>query len=91
MQDMEGKKLKRYGCALFGTYVIIVKPKKKKLLYEPRIWFPLRIFEFKDIDESNGKDIRIYIYRFIQIGNYSFFIFIIIKKIRNNSIRLEAL
>ncbi|KAI9306659.1 hypothetical protein BJ944DRAFT_248027 [Cunninghamella echinulata] len=54
IQDIEAKKIKRYGCALFGTYIIIVKPKKKKLLYEPRLWFPLRMFELKDIEEFDG-------------------------------------
>ncbi|ORX52753.1 hypothetical protein DM01DRAFT_1374791 [Hesseltinella vesiculosa] len=50
MQD--GGKPKRYGCALFGTYMIIVKAKKSKHFYIPRHWFPLRKFDLMDIEDS---------------------------------------
>lgn len=51
----DGRKPKRYGCALFGTYMIIVKAKKGKSYYEPRHWFPLRIFELENTEDSDGK------------------------------------
>ncbi|KAI8098831.1 uncharacterized protein BX664DRAFT_319712 [Halteromyces radiatus] len=53
-QVKDGRKPKRYGCALFGTYMIIVKAKKGKSYYEPRHWFPLRMFELEDIEDIDG-------------------------------------
>lgn len=48
----EGTKMKRLGCALFKSYMIIVKAKKYDK-YEPRHWFPLRIFELEDLPDDH--------------------------------------
>ncbi|ORZ19002.1 hypothetical protein BCR42DRAFT_490281 [Absidia repens] len=53
-QVKDGRKPKRYGCALFGTYMIIVKAKKGKNYYEPRHWFPIRMFDLENIDDIDG-------------------------------------
>ncbi|KAI8334734.1 hypothetical protein BC941DRAFT_432039 [Chlamydoabsidia padenii] len=53
-QVKDGRKPKRYGCALFGTYMIIVKAKKGKTYYEPRHWFPLRMFELENTEDIDG-------------------------------------
>ncbi|KAI8060601.1 hypothetical protein BC940DRAFT_323189 [Gongronella butleri] len=49
----EGGKPKRYGCALFGTYMIIVKAKKSKNCYTPRHWFPLRMFDLDEVEDKS--------------------------------------
>ncbi|KAI9485011.1 hypothetical protein BDB00DRAFT_942750 [Zychaea mexicana] len=44
----EGTKVKRFGCALFNSYMIIAKGKRHDR-YEPRHWFPLRTFEVREL------------------------------------------
>ncbi|KAF7731824.1 hypothetical protein EC973_008339 [Apophysomyces ossiformis] len=46
-----GPKPKRYGCALFQTYMIVVKARKTKT-YEPRHWFPIRQFELENVYDT---------------------------------------
>ncbi|KAI8379601.1 uncharacterized protein BYT42DRAFT_569360 [Radiomyces spectabilis] len=48
-----GMKSKRYGCALFNSYMIIVKAKKHKQ-YEPRYWFPLRLFNLENMHDHEA-------------------------------------
>lgn len=50
----EGSKVKYLGCAVFNTYMIIIRPKKLSQ-YEPKYWFPLRLFELTDLEEGQGK------------------------------------
>jgi hypothetical protein len=52
----EGSKVKYLGCAVFNTYMIIIRPKKLNQ-YEPKYWFPLRLFELTDLEEGQGKKI----------------------------------
>lgn len=54
----EGSKVKYLGCAVFNTYMIIIRP-KKLTQYEPKYWFPLRLFELTDLEEGQGKHITI--------------------------------
>ncbi|KAI7874196.1 hypothetical protein K492DRAFT_200158 [Lichtheimia hyalospora FSU 10163] len=49
----EGSKVKRLGCALFKSYMIIVKAKKYDK-YEPRHWFPLRIFDLEHLPDDHS-------------------------------------
>ncbi|KAI9251449.1 hypothetical protein BDA99DRAFT_521906 [Phascolomyces articulosus] len=44
----ENTKVKRFGCALFNSYMIIAKGKRYDR-YEPRHWFPLRTFDVQDL------------------------------------------
>lgn len=46
-------KSKYYGCFIFNTYVIFIRP-KKQTLYEPKHWFPLHLAEL--IDNGNGNN-----------------------------------
>ncbi|KAI9284922.1 hypothetical protein BC943DRAFT_54248 [Umbelopsis sp. AD052] len=49
----EGSKVKYLGCAVFNTYMIIIRTKKLNQ-YEPKYWFPLRLFELTDLEEGQG-------------------------------------
>ncbi|KAI9312699.1 Dbl homology domain-containing protein [Dichotomocladium elegans] len=44
----DNAKIKRLGCALFNSYMIMVKAKRDDK-YVPRHWFPLRTFHLEDI------------------------------------------
>ncbi|KAG0166187.1 hypothetical protein DFQ30_007482 [Apophysomyces sp. BC1015] len=46
-----GPKPKRYGCALFQTYMIVAKARKTKT-YEPRHWFPIRQFDLENVYDT---------------------------------------
>lgn len=43
------------GCFIFQTYVIMVRP-KKVTSYEPKHWFPLRMTDFEDLIDIEGKN-----------------------------------
>ncbi|KAI8143684.1 hypothetical protein BJV82DRAFT_713344 [Fennellomyces sp. T-0311] len=47
----ESTKVKRLGCALFSSYMIIAKGKRHER-YEPRHWFPLRTFDVQDLPDE---------------------------------------
>ncbi|CAO3637486.1 unnamed protein product [Cunninghamella echinulata] len=40
--NLSSLKSKYYGCFIFNTYIIFVRP-KKQTLYEPKHWFPLHL------------------------------------------------
>ncbi|CAO3641912.1 unnamed protein product [Cunninghamella blakesleeana] len=40
-------KTKYYGCFIFNTYIMFIRP-KKQTLYEPKHWFPLHLAELLD-------------------------------------------
>ncbi|KAI7853677.1 hypothetical protein BDC45DRAFT_150686 [Circinella umbellata] len=48
----ESTKVKRLGCALFSSYMIIAKGKRHDR-YEPRHWFPLRKFQVHDLPNEH--------------------------------------
>jgi hypothetical protein len=62
----EGSKVKYLGCAVFNTYMIIIRP-KKLTQYEPKYWFPLRLFELTDLEEGQGNKIRSH---YLHLQNY---------------------
>lgn len=47
-------KIKYYGVFLYQTHLIMVKVKKRDV-YEPREWLPLRLFDLVNIEEGEGK------------------------------------
>jgi len=46
-------RLKYYGCFLFETMLIVVKPRKSSQ-YEPRQWLPLRLCELQETTRLDG-------------------------------------
>lgn len=46
-------KTRYMGCFLYSNYMIVVKGKKQNS-YEARHWFPINIFEVKDLPMSEG-------------------------------------
>lgn len=49
-------RLKYYGCFLFETMLVVVKPKKANQ-YEIRQWLPLRLCELQETTRLDGKNI----------------------------------
>ncbi|KAI9311390.1 hypothetical protein BX666DRAFT_1997908 [Dichotomocladium elegans] len=45
-------KIRRLGCALFDTFMIMAKAKRHDK-YEPRYWFPLYLFELEDVQNPS--------------------------------------
>lgn len=56
-------KPRRYGCILFDHYMIMAKAKKYEQ-YEPKHWFPLRIFDVDDYypNSTDGKFLILFIF-----------------------------
>lgn len=50
----EPMKIKYFGVFLYATHLVMVKVKKRDV-YEPREWLPLRLFEVIDIKEGEGE------------------------------------
>ncbi|GAA6020101.1 hypothetical protein JCM10207_006255 [Rhodosporidiobolus poonsookiae] len=46
-------KVRYWGCFLYRTHVVMAKI-RKRAVYEPREWLPLRLFEISDVDEGQG-------------------------------------
>lgn len=46
-------KTRYMGCFLYSTYMIIVKAKKHSI-YEAKHWFPINIFEVRDLHDTEG-------------------------------------
>ncbi|CAO3693426.1 unnamed protein product [Umbelopsis ramanniana] len=46
-------KTRYMGCFLYSTYMIIVKAKKNSI-YEAKHWFPINIFEVRDLPDTEG-------------------------------------
>jgi hypothetical protein len=47
-------KTRYMGCFLYSNYMIIVKAKKNNI-YEAKHWFPINIFEVRDLPDTEGK------------------------------------
>lgn len=52
-QLAEPTKIKYYGVFLYQTHIVFAKIKKRDV-YEPREWLPLRLFDLSDIENGEG-------------------------------------
>jgi hypothetical protein len=50
---LPASKTRYMGCFLYSTYMIIVKAKKHSI-YEAKHWFPINIFEVRDLPDTEG-------------------------------------
>ncbi|KAI8579353.1 hypothetical protein K450DRAFT_280976 [Umbelopsis ramanniana AG] len=50
---LSATKTRYMGCFLYSTYMIIVKAKKNSI-YEAKHWFPINIFEVRDLPDTEG-------------------------------------
>ncbi|GAA5961164.1 hypothetical protein JCM8115_005852 [Rhodotorula mucilaginosa] len=46
-------RVKYFGCFLYRTHLVMAKI-KKRALYEPREWLPLRLFDIQSVEEGQG-------------------------------------
>lgn len=54
-------RVKYFGCFLYRTHLVMAKI-KKRALYEPREWLPLRLFDIQSVEEGQGAH-RVYLQR----------------------------
>lgn len=47
-------RVKYFGCFLYRTHLVMAKI-KKRALYEPREWLPLRLFDIQSVEEGQGE------------------------------------